>query len=253
MPWMPGCPSDPATPKGSLTPIAIVLHRTYGQWAGDYSVGKNQGYFQFLIGQDDGQWVQFMDTNSVAWHANGANFKAFGIELTGTNEDTLTPWQLDRLGAVLHWASTTHGIPLTYTDPSVTQPASIHVNDGNFQGVISHASVQTDDGSAQHSDLITLSDYQLATQEDNLLPDERGWLENTNNKVNDLSVNQAPKWENTNNKVNDIVVNLIPALEAQIAALEQRVATLTPSGGVDPATLEAAVTTVINRSKLTTS
>lgn len=172
MPWMPGVPADPAPTFGALAPIAIVLHRTYGGWGGDYAVGK-RGTFQFLIGQDDGQWVQFASTDSVCYHCNGANLKAFGIELTGTNDDPLTDWQAARLGDVLRWGHAEHGIPLDYTDPLTIPPASIHVNDGTFRGVLSHASVMTDDNSSQHSDMVTVADYNRAIvpaqQEDDTL------------------------------------------------------------------------------------
>lgn len=162
MPWMPAVPSDPGPTFGPLVPIAVVLHRTYGQWPGDYQVGKTEGLFQFLIGPDDGQWVEFAPTDAVCYHCNGANFKAFGVELTGTNADPLTDWQAARLGDVLRWANATHGIPLAYTDPVATPPASIHANGGGFSGIISHVSVQTDDGSTQHTDLVTVSDFQRA-------------------------------------------------------------------------------------------
>lgn len=174
MGWIPGWPTDPVAPKGSLTPVAVTLHRTYGGWGGDYSVGKNQGLFQFLIGQDDGQYVQFMETTSVAYHCNGANFKSFGVELTGTNEDALTAWQVAKLGEVLRYASSEHGIPLVYQDPVSTPPASIHVNDGNFRGVISHVSVMTDDGSSQHTDLVTVADFNAAIQQPGPTPTPTG-------------------------------------------------------------------------------
>jgi len=160
MGWIDGWPHDPTPPKGSLSPQAVVLHRTYGGYGGDYSVGK-QGIFQFLIGQQVGQYVQFMSTESVAYHCNGANFRAFGVELTGTNEDALTDWQVEKLGEILHYAAGL-GIPLTYQDPLTTAPASISVNHSGFVGVISHISVMTDDGTAQHTDLTTPADYARA-------------------------------------------------------------------------------------------
>lgn len=162
MGWIPGWPTDPTEPKGSFTPIAVVLHRTYGAWGGDYSVGK-QGIFQFLIGKQAPNRVQFMDANSVAWHCNGANFKAVGVELEGTNEEPLTDWQKQSLAEVLQYMHTTYDIPLDYLDPATVAPASVHVNDGNFRGVISHVSVQTDDGSQQHTDEITVPDFHAAT------------------------------------------------------------------------------------------
>lgn len=156
------CPQDTATPMGSLAPIAVVLHRTYGYWPGDYAVIKNNSLCQFLIGKDTGNWVQFMDSTAVAYHCNGANFKAVGIEIEGTNDDPLTDWQAARLGDVLRYLSSEHGIPLTYQDPATTAPACIHVNGGGFRGVISHLNVQTDDGSSQHSDEVSLADFQRA-------------------------------------------------------------------------------------------
>jgi len=161
MPWMPACPSDVGVFHGPLDPIAIVTHRTYGAWGGDYSVGK-QGIFHFLIGKNDGNWVQFAPTDVVQYHCNGANFTAVGIEIEGTNEDDLTPWQSARLGDVLQWLHATHGIPLDYLDPNSVAPASVHVNDGNFRGVISHVSVMTDDGSQQHTDEISVAAFNAA-------------------------------------------------------------------------------------------
>lgn len=159
MPRLAGCPQDQGVTYGYLDPIAIVLHRTYGQWPGDYSVIKNNGLCQFLIGKDEGQWVQFADTNQVTYHCNGANFKAVGIELTGVNEDPLTPWQEARLGDVLNFLHVAHGIPLDYTDPNTVAPASVWVNGGLFRGVISHDSVRTDDGSSQHTDEVPILAY----------------------------------------------------------------------------------------------
>jgi hypothetical protein len=99
-----------------------------------------------------------MSTDSVAYHCNGANFMAFGVELTGVNEEPLTDWQADRLGEVLHYAEATHGIPLAYVSPDAVPPASIWVNGGGFNGIISHVSVMTDNGSPQHTDAIAGSD-----------------------------------------------------------------------------------------------
>ncbi len=146
---------------GALDPQAIVLHRTYGAWGGDYSVG-HQGIFHFLLGKDQGRWVQFAPTEIVQYHCNGANFRAVGIEIEGTNDDALTDWQSAKLGDVLHWLHAEHGIPLDYLDPNSVAPASVSVNHSNFRGVISHVSVATDDGSSQHTDEIPVAAFQAA-------------------------------------------------------------------------------------------
>lgn len=161
MGWIPGWASDPVAPKGNLVPVAITLHRTYGGWPGDYSVGK-QGLFQFLIGQEVGQRVQFMSTDSVAYHCNGSNFKSFGVEITGTNEDVPTDWQVACLGEILRYGNSEHGIPLDYLDPFSVPPASVWVNGGGFAGVLSHYSVKPDNNVAQHTDLIFVADYNRA-------------------------------------------------------------------------------------------
>jgi hypothetical protein len=147
---------------GPLAPIAVVLHRTYGSWPGDYSVIRQGKLCQILIGKDEGRWVQFASTDQVHYHCNGANFRAFGIELEGTNEDPLTAWQEARLGDVLRYAFETYGIPPSYLDPASVDPASVWVNGGGYSGVISHASVRTDDGSGQHTDEVDATDYAAA-------------------------------------------------------------------------------------------
>lgn len=116
---MPGIPHDLRAGYGSLSPVAAVCHRTYGGWGGDYSVGKgSRGVisFHFLVGKEAGQWVQFVDTNRVAYHAKGANDWSIGIEVTGTNEDDFTGWQLEKVGEIVRWIHDTHRIPWVYVD-----------------------------------------------------------------------------------------------------------------------------------------
>lgn len=111
--------------RGVFKPTAIVLHRTYGRWSGDYNIGKNgrrEGNtiapigFHFLIGKDEGQWVQFYDTAVKCNHAAGGNSWSIGIEISGRNEDPLTDWQMRALRWILTAVCDAHGIPKTYTD-----------------------------------------------------------------------------------------------------------------------------------------
>lgn len=162
MPWQPGVPPDPAVWRGGIVPIAHVIHRTYGFWPGDYAVIKSAGTAHWLTGQEPGQEVQFMDSSIITYHCNGANQLATGDEYTGTNEQRFTQWQVDRLGARLDWLRETHGIQKVYLDPFSRPPASVWVNGGGYRGSLSHYSVQTDDGSSQHTDLILLEDWERA-------------------------------------------------------------------------------------------
>lgn len=178
MGWMPDIPHDQAEPKGTLNPRAIVLHRTYGQWAGDYAVIKRDSLCQFLIGKLDGQWVQFMDTTSVAYHCNGANFMAVGVELTGINDDPLSDWQISQLNEVLTYLHDLHHIPLSYLNPIMTKPASIWVNGGGYQGVIAHLNVKTDNNTAQHTDYVSALDYSRVIADPLPIPPKKAMADN---------------------------------------------------------------------------
>jgi peptidoglycan hydrolase-like protein with peptidoglycan-binding domain len=147
---VPGVPYDQCSyPGRDITVIGGVLHRTYGGWGGDYSVGKNNPSkvgFHFLIGKEEGRWVQFNDTNRHCNHAPGANLTCVGIEFTGRNEEPLTDWQV-RAGAwIIGAVSHAHGIPLDYYNGSRRTPVA---------GWTTHASVYGSD----HSDTITRGDW----------------------------------------------------------------------------------------------
>lgn len=152
---VPGCRFDPAAvTHGTIAPFGVVLHRTFGRWGGDYSVGKTNPSgvgFQFLFGKDefgsDGRRraVQFADTTAKCWHAPGANSTTFGIEFEGAREP-LTEFQV-RCGAwTLAVACQHHGIPLDYyTGPR--RPVA--------RGVTQHASVMGSD----HTDGVSRADW----------------------------------------------------------------------------------------------
>lgn len=147
---VPGIPFDQCNYRGRrISPIGGVLHRTYGRWPGDYSVGKNNPNltgFHFLIGKDEGQWVQFNDTSQHCNHAPGANSSCVGIEFTGKNEQPLTDWQVKAGAFVIATVSNAHGIPLNYYDGGRRTPTP---------GWTNHASVLGSD----HSDRITTDDW----------------------------------------------------------------------------------------------
>lgn len=111
----PGVPFDPGPSHGSQNPTEVIAHRTYGRWNGDYAVGKGSRgsiSFHFLVGKDEGQWVQFVDTNRVAYHAKGDNVGTIGIEVGGSDADVMTDWQVRALGHICRWISDEHDIPL---------------------------------------------------------------------------------------------------------------------------------------------
>lgn len=138
---------------GPLNPTACVLHRTFGAWKGDYQVGKRGRVdspgigFHFLVGRDEGQWCQFYDTQVKTGHAKGANSWSFGIELTGTNADPLTDWQVRALAHILGEALAAHRIPATYVDGAAGR--------ARVNGCLAHRAVPGSD----HTDFITVADW----------------------------------------------------------------------------------------------
>jgi hypothetical protein len=137
--------------NGSVTPTAIVLHRTYGSWPGDYNVGKNGRSdspgigFHFLVGKASRRWVQFYDTSQKTGHAKGANSWSVGIEFEGRNEESLTDWQVAAAATIIAAVSDTHRIPRTYYDG----PRAV------VSGCLAHASVPGSD----HTDRISREDW----------------------------------------------------------------------------------------------
>ena len=146
----PGVPFHPArVTHGKNSPTAGVLHRTYGRWTGDYSVGKNNPKgvgFHFLVGKEQGRWVQFADTTRKCAHAKGGNTGTVGIEFEGRNEDLLTSWQASAGAWIIAGVSRFHGIALDYHDGRRAKPAS---------GWLPHASVAGSD----HTDRVTREDW----------------------------------------------------------------------------------------------
>lgn len=145
-----GVPFDAARKtNGDLNPVAGVLHRTYGRWPGDYSVGKNAPNgtsFHFLVGKEEGQWVQFADTLRKCGHAPGANSTAIAIEFTGRNEEPLTDWQSRAGSWIIAATSDAHGIAREYYN-GPRRPCTA--------GWTTHASVLGSD----HSDTVTRQDW----------------------------------------------------------------------------------------------
>lgn len=150
---MPGCPIDfdaPSHGTDSTPPIATVLHRTIGYWGGDYTVIKRGGLAHFLIGLNEGQWVQFADTDNYQWHAGGANDWSVGIEFSGMQGDPLTAWQLDRGRAVIHWLAGVYNIPLVYDDGTGGR-------NGPIRSFVAHNYVSEPDD--QHTDRVNVDDW----------------------------------------------------------------------------------------------
>lgn len=119
MAWYPGVDrvTTPNRGDGTLTPIAVVCHRTYGFPAGDLAVMKGSRApvgFHFLV-MPDGRLFQGASTTARCSHAKGANDWSIGIEVSSrSNEIPMTPQQVRTLGRLCGWISRTHGIPLRY-------------------------------------------------------------------------------------------------------------------------------------------
>lgn len=151
---MPGIPQDPGSnPRGGFSPIGVVKHETFGGWNGDYSVGVGNADdvigFHFLIGKNEGQWVQFYSIFTKCNHAAGGNSYYVGIEVTGSN-DEMTDWQRRASKAVCSFIMDEGSMP------------GVHATGGRqgaFNGFINHLQVLGSD----HDDYWHEDDANYAT------------------------------------------------------------------------------------------
>lgn len=134
---------------------AGVVHNTYGQWGGDVNVVGQNGSSHFVVGKEDGQWIQLADTDSITYNCGNwtMNNCSVSIEFTGTSDEDLTSWQVKAGAHIIQEVSEYYGIPMTYDDgsdgPNDTPP---------FSGWYSHRAIQPDSGS-QHSDFISWPEW----------------------------------------------------------------------------------------------
>jgi len=135
---------------------ALTEHQTYGAEGGDISVMLYGVGFHFYITKD-GRIFQGWDTDNICWHCNGSNFRAMGLEFESLTGEGLTDQQIEA-GAYLHKLLEAEGLSLTFVDPD-SGTANIRVNQTSFVGCISHKNVMTDDGSSQHTDHITVDEW----------------------------------------------------------------------------------------------
>ncbi len=175
---MPGVPFVPAlNTSGQFAggrPIGLVLHRTEGRYdhiLRAWTVGPNpdRSSAHFLVGKQQGQVVQLVDTTTVANHSKGdANILYLGIEFESiptsrvhgqdpaTNRDPLTRFQREIGARIVDWISQVQRIPLD-GPPSKRAMVSRH---GRWHGVLSHNDL-SDSGlfRTNHGDEIRFSDF----------------------------------------------------------------------------------------------
>lgn len=141
IPYVPGASSAENNNRTQGCPFA-VMHRTIGKWPGDFSVGKNRthsspGTFQFLVGQDEDEWVQFYPADVRCTHAAGGN-DGCGIEFSGQNGEPLTGWQLRAGKEIITFLTREFGVEKTLYDGPRKQ-----IDDTSFRGYVNHLSILT--------------------------------------------------------------------------------------------------------------
>ncbi|MBX7159346.1 MAG: N-acetylmuramoyl-L-alanine amidase [Acidimicrobiia bacterium] len=185
MAWCPLLPNDPGPyPQGRQDPSQVICHRTYGSWAGDYGVGKGSRRgigFHFLIGKQPGQWVQFYDTAQRCNHAAGGNRDSIGIEVTGTDADVMTDWQVTALGQIVQWLADTHDIPASKYHGGRT---------GYWHGYRDHADV----AGSNHTDGWTDSDWARILAHTGEA-DDMGWTDDRDTVIGAIGrLEQIANW-----------------------------------------------------------
>jgi len=168
MGWCPDVPRRNGPHQGAQQVNGVICHRTYGAWAGDLAVGDGARApvgFHFLVGRQEGQWAQFCESQMHCNHAAGGNSGTIGIEVTGTNDDPMTDWQIRALSHICQWICAEHDIPLVHAAGG---------RQGPFHGFKDHAQV----AGSTHDDLWTSEDWkrivavaEADTSEDDMFSD----------------------------------------------------------------------------------
>lgn len=159
-------------PFHAPNPIGVVLHKTeshsYERTLNSFLEGPYSPHF--LVGQQEGQVVQLLDTQFHGAHVENANDFYLGIEFYShpsrpgyehkqvpkTIREELTLFQISIGRDIVSWMSDTHGIPL------VGPPSLKEMRDasGHWPGFCNHADVSaTIPGTHQHGEGLLGSDY----------------------------------------------------------------------------------------------
>lgn len=173
--WLDGVPHDPGADSQDrfVAVRAVTCHRTIGRWSGDYGVGKNRshaapGTFNFLVGQDEGQWVQFYRADCRCSHAAGANYAGPGIEFSGLNDERLTPWQIKAGAFIVGTLVRIYGFPRVLREDS----PRIWLDQSGYRGAINHLGVDyPPNPSYRHYDFITQAEFLGGVEPPPELPD----------------------------------------------------------------------------------
>ena len=122
-----------------IRPKFIVLHVAQGSESGTINWFHNpkSQVSAHLLNPKEGQMVQFVDLNQMAYHCAQMNDVAIGIEHEGFSGEHLNANQIKNLTDFFTWAKTWLRIPLTLTNPS--DPNGGVIGHGQInEGALSH-------------------------------------------------------------------------------------------------------------------
>ena len=114
--WV-GTPNE--TPGGMVAYDGLILHRTTGSFAGAESWMQNpsaQVSAHFEIDHQTGELVELVDTADKAWAEANGNPRNISLEISGAVTDPVAPVAVTKIGQLLAWCHTTHGIALRVND-----------------------------------------------------------------------------------------------------------------------------------------
>jgi hypothetical protein len=160
------------SPYAAPNPIGVVLHKTeshsYESSLAGFLHGPHSPHF--LVGPNEGQVVQLLDTQFRGEHVEHANAFYLGIEFYShpgrpgyehkqdpkTIREDLTPFQCAMGRKITSWIATTHNIPKV-GPPSLAEMRAVN---GHWPGFCNHADVSaTVPGHGQHGEGLLESDY----------------------------------------------------------------------------------------------
>jgi hypothetical protein len=159
-------------PFRAPNPIGCVLHKTESSSYEHTRDGFLHGPYSphFLVGQQEGQVIQLLDTQFRGTHVELANDFYLGIEFYShpsrrgyehkqdpkTIREDLTPYKVSIGRDIVSWISAEHNIPMIGA-PSLKEMRDAH---GRWSGFCNHADVSaTIPGHSQHGEGLLDADF----------------------------------------------------------------------------------------------
>lgn len=234
----------------------LVLHIAQGTYRGTiaWQMNPDQRYASggstttsstWIVGRQEGEWAQMVDTDRIAWCQRGGSRDWLSVELAGYAPAAPSPWQIEACAQLLAWAHRRYGVPLAVADHPGERGLGHHSMDREWLGEEwGHDSCPGTGVIAAKSAIVARAKALVAGEDDDVSAADvwaTRWVGNDGK-----TTYPASTWLVNANKYAASAMTEARALRAELAAMrsvvEQLAAAVAAGGGsVDTAAILAGV------------